>query len=210
MKIRRKALAMTQIALAKQLGVSKGTVANWEVGQRTPSVEILKRMASILNCSVDWLLGMSDTPCVPSPDVRGIKPGFIKTAYNGWLDISNVRATTITVHDAITEIPDPESFVIPLVFTPGDIGDFEHLPISEWPWDDGDLIIYDCIPGKELELISDTGVVLWWLDTEEVEAAITQRIDKEHLSYKAQFIVMQALEQRLREAGNMRGKPNER
>ena len=55
-----------------------------------------------------------------------------------------------------------------------------------------------------MELISDTGVVLWWLDVEEIEETVTRNIDVEHLNYKAQFIVMQALEQRLNGAAKLK------
>jgi len=204
LKSRRKELSMTQLELAGRLGVGKGTVWTWESGERTPSVDTLKQLATELNCSIDWLLGLSDTPNLPTADLRGIKPGFIKQPYNGWCDLTRLKATTITVHDAITEIPDPETFVIPLVFTPGDIDDLVNLPISDWPWEDGSLTIYDCIPASEMELISDTGVVLWWLDVEEIEETVTRNIDVEHLNYKAQFIVMQALEQRLNGAATLK------
>lgn len=49
---------LQQIDLAAQLGVAKSLPGQWERGQRTPSVDVLKRLARLLGVSADWLLGM--------------------------------------------------------------------------------------------------------------------------------------------------------
>lgn len=56
LKKARKTEGMTQVALAKVLGVSKGTVAMWEISKREPSFRTLMRLADIFGCSADWLL----------------------------------------------------------------------------------------------------------------------------------------------------------
>ena len=53
----RKALGLTQEQLAKLVGVTQGTVAQWECGLTHPSFENLKRVAAALNVSVDELIG---------------------------------------------------------------------------------------------------------------------------------------------------------
>ncbi len=53
----RKEKNLTQSQLAKILGVSKGTVAMWEVGQREPKFEMLKKIASLFSESTDYILG---------------------------------------------------------------------------------------------------------------------------------------------------------
>lgn len=56
LKKARKTEGMTQVALAEVLGVSKGTIAMWEIGKREPSFHTLMRLADIFGCSADWLL----------------------------------------------------------------------------------------------------------------------------------------------------------
>lgn len=53
----RKEKNLTQTQLAKILGVSKGTVAMWEVGQREPKFEMLKKIANLFSESTDYILG---------------------------------------------------------------------------------------------------------------------------------------------------------
>lgn len=51
---------MTQLSLAKCLGVDESTVRDWELGKRSiPSGKVLKA-ASIFGCSTDYLLGITD------------------------------------------------------------------------------------------------------------------------------------------------------
>lgn len=52
----RKACNLTQIELAKALGVGKATVGMWETGDRKPDIIKLKKLASILGCTTDELL----------------------------------------------------------------------------------------------------------------------------------------------------------
>ncbi len=54
---RRKALGLTQQALADQLHISNKSVSKWETGEGLPDISILKELASALQISVDELLG---------------------------------------------------------------------------------------------------------------------------------------------------------
>lgn len=47
---------LTQRELALKLGVSRTAVTMWELGKADPTVHHLKRMAEILECSVDQLI----------------------------------------------------------------------------------------------------------------------------------------------------------
>lgn len=47
---------MSQKALAEAIGVTQGAVSAWEVGFWTPTIENLKQLAVVLNCTVDELL----------------------------------------------------------------------------------------------------------------------------------------------------------
>ncbi len=51
---------ITQVQLAEMLGVSKGTVAMWEIGKREPNYETLNRLSGIFDRRIDYILGYSD------------------------------------------------------------------------------------------------------------------------------------------------------
>ncbi len=51
---------MTQKELADKLGVSRGTIGMYEIGQRDPDTETLLKLSSIFNVSIDYLLGKTD------------------------------------------------------------------------------------------------------------------------------------------------------
>lgn len=51
---------MSQEALGESVGVSKQTISGWETGWRTPDGEKLSLLCVILDCSADYLLGLSD------------------------------------------------------------------------------------------------------------------------------------------------------
>ena len=53
-------IGMTQPQLAKAIGVTTGTVSNWELGKFEPTGKKLDRMAKLFGCSVDYILGMTD------------------------------------------------------------------------------------------------------------------------------------------------------
>ena len=50
---------LKQKDLADMLSVKQGTVANWERGFRVPQTGSLIKIASILGCGVDALLGLN-------------------------------------------------------------------------------------------------------------------------------------------------------
>lgn len=55
----REAAGLSQIQLALRMGVSQGTIARWERGGRTPQAANLIKLAQILGCGVDELLGLA-------------------------------------------------------------------------------------------------------------------------------------------------------
>lgn len=55
----REAAGLSQVQLALRLGVSQGTIAHWEIGRRAPQARHLIKLANILGCSVDALLGLN-------------------------------------------------------------------------------------------------------------------------------------------------------
>lgn len=57
LKSLRKKCGYTQVSLAETLGVSKGTVAMWETGKRTPDFETLIRLSDLFDVRTDYILG---------------------------------------------------------------------------------------------------------------------------------------------------------
>lgn len=56
----RNGAGMTQVQLAEALGVSKGTVAMWEIGKREPNYETLNALSGIFDKRIDYILGYSN------------------------------------------------------------------------------------------------------------------------------------------------------
>ncbi len=56
----RQARGMSQVELAKKLGVTKQSVSNWENDNILPSVEMLAKLAKYLSVTTDSLLDMDD------------------------------------------------------------------------------------------------------------------------------------------------------
>lgn len=58
----RKQMGLSQLELANQLNVNQTAVSQWERGATLPSASVLLKLASILDTSSDYLLGISDDP----------------------------------------------------------------------------------------------------------------------------------------------------
>ncbi len=53
----RKEKGLTQRELAKALGVTQASITQYESGARKPDIVKLKKLAAILGCTTDQLLG---------------------------------------------------------------------------------------------------------------------------------------------------------
>lgn len=51
---------MKQDELGALVGVTKQTISGWERGRRTPNADDLVKLCQALNCSADYLLGLTD------------------------------------------------------------------------------------------------------------------------------------------------------
>ena len=56
----RKEKGLTQVELAKALNVSKGAIAMWETGKRTPTFEYLRPRSMLFNRDPDYILCYTD------------------------------------------------------------------------------------------------------------------------------------------------------
>lgn len=52
---------LTQQELANKVGVNRVTYTNWENGKREPELDKVAELATELDCTVDYLLGLNDT-----------------------------------------------------------------------------------------------------------------------------------------------------
>lgn len=53
-------LGMTQKQLSDTLGCSAASVAHWESGTRTPSIDFIIILANLFDCSLEYIMGVSD------------------------------------------------------------------------------------------------------------------------------------------------------
>ena len=60
-RILRQARGLSQVELARILGVTKQSVSNWENDNIQPSIEMLKKIAQTFVVSADYLLGLDDS-----------------------------------------------------------------------------------------------------------------------------------------------------
>ena len=70
LKMLRKESRMTQDELARKLNVTKSIISYYELGDRTPSADILVKLAYIFNVSTDYLLGIKYERIL---DVTGVR-----------------------------------------------------------------------------------------------------------------------------------------
>ena len=69
LKTLRKQASLTQQQLAAQLGVTKSVVSFYELQARSPSPEVLAKLAQIFHVSADYLLGLDARETI---DVSGL------------------------------------------------------------------------------------------------------------------------------------------
>ncbi len=56
----RKQAHLTQVELAKRLGIGQSSYADWERGNKKPTQKNLVKIAQVLNVSIDYLVGNSE------------------------------------------------------------------------------------------------------------------------------------------------------
>lgn len=65
----RKQAGLTQQQLATQLGITKSVVSFYELQERSPSPEVLIKLASIFHVSADYLLGLDTREAIDVSDL---------------------------------------------------------------------------------------------------------------------------------------------
>ena len=59
----RKRKNVSQVKLAIDLNMCQNTISRYETGERQPGIEELIMIANYFDVSIDYLTGVSDTPC---------------------------------------------------------------------------------------------------------------------------------------------------
>lgn len=72
----------SQVQLAERIGISASQVANYELGRRLPSLQVVIDAARILGVTTDYLLGLSDEQAQ-------------------WLDISDLTTEEVEAINAV-------------------------------------------------------------------------------------------------------------
>ncbi len=77
-KALRKAKNIKQIELCKYLGIVQGTLSGWENEKYEPDLNSLKKMSEFFGVSIDYLLGVEETPEIqeyeiPDEELTGIR-----------------------------------------------------------------------------------------------------------------------------------------
>ena len=67
---------MTQAQLAAKMGVATSTVAMWETGASAPRTQALPKLAIVLGCSVEQLLGIEMGDALRDPSSVGCADSF--------------------------------------------------------------------------------------------------------------------------------------
>ena len=128
---RRKALSLTQDALAEQLGITAQAVSKWENGQSCPDIAMLPKLAVIFGCTTDELLGVApkEVRHIQNPSTQ--PPGTI----TGQDAASPLRKATSSPRAAIgfwLFLTGTVAFIDAIRLPPGDLADvgLGHIALS--------------------------------------------------------------------------------
>ena len=72
LKSARNFTGLSQRQVAEKFGLTKVGYQNYEYGRRTPSFELLPRLADYFNVSLDYLFGRSDEPRLPDKETLAL------------------------------------------------------------------------------------------------------------------------------------------
>lgn len=60
---------LSQKQLAAQIGVQNSIISFYEVGERSPSLDVIMKLASVFHVSTDYLIGLEKAECI---DISGL------------------------------------------------------------------------------------------------------------------------------------------
>lgn len=178
----RKKKRITQVELAEILNISKGTVAMWETGKRETSYSMLQRISKILDASIDYLLTGKDYEMEEIINEELYKSVKQKSLYNGFMDIIDLKKVQIKLHKFFEEHPGPEQRVLTIGLGAVEKSFVSELCLSDVSTEEGYLTGINICCGKEINLITQDEVLLFWIDMDELTDAILGQIDELNLN----------------------------
>ena len=93
----RKRKGISQAMLSAQIGVSQGSISQWEIGKTEPDVQNILKLADLYGVSTDYLLGRTDNPLSAIPaDTPYMKvTPFEKTIVEAYRDLSTAEQVIV-------------------------------------------------------------------------------------------------------------------
>ncbi len=73
----REGKGLKQVDIAKMLGVSRTTYTQYETEKSEPDLATVAKLAEFFNTTTDYLLGISDDPHPPDPDIKDSPLAFM-------------------------------------------------------------------------------------------------------------------------------------
>ena len=103
-KLRRKVCGLRQWQIAHALGVTRATVAQWELGNNFPRGKTLEQLAKLLRVSVDWLMHLD------SAQFSNIGDEFINVPLTEKKLLSYSTTPLLLWQDVAEYVNNPENF----------------------------------------------------------------------------------------------------
>lgn len=71
---------LSQVQMARKIGVSQTSYSSWENGNKTPYAPVIIKLASTFGVSADWILGLTDTrdATIANPEVIQVQEAMKK------------------------------------------------------------------------------------------------------------------------------------
>ncbi len=102
-KLYREQKNMSQQTLANEIGVSKGSIQNWEYGRKIPNESSSKKLCDVLDVTFEDLLVHGDEATGEEANInRFINASTMAQNALKYLDKGDIIATEKCLHDVIT------------------------------------------------------------------------------------------------------------
>ena len=103
----------TQKDIATKLGVEPAAISKYELDMREPNIEALKKLSTIFNVSIDYLLGRTPDVFVDEADKESLDISLIKKKYdffkkkikkyNEYRNISGIKLREIRINSKMSQ-----------------------------------------------------------------------------------------------------------
>lgn len=80
---------LSQVDLAKSLGVTKQSISNWENNNIQPSIDMLIRLAQFFSVSTDHMLGLNQRKYIEVTDLTDLQLSHIAAIIDDIRNVSN-------------------------------------------------------------------------------------------------------------------------